>query len=176
MERGMKPRREAKLGKCETRWRGGIIWSGKLPPQRLDAISPCVQGPPRAQQRLAFREPRGRRSCDIPQRAPPDRHIFPGIRPGKPVARSSVFDQAQQVSGGKASVHGWRASFRSWCSETGVAFEVAELSLAHAKTGVVAAYDRAQMIERRRVVMQQWANWLSGPATADVIPLAGRRG
>jgi hypothetical protein len=28
MERGMKPRREAKLGKCETRWRGGIIWSG----------------------------------------------------------------------------------------------------------------------------------------------------
>ena len=117
MERGMKPRREAKLGKCETRWRGGIIWSGKLPPQRLDAISPCVQGPPRAQQRLAFREPRGRRSCDIPQRAPPDRHIFPGIRPGKPVARSSVFDQAQQVSGGKASVHGWRASFRSWCSE-----------------------------------------------------------
>ena len=32
------------------------------------------------------------------------------------------------------------------------------------------------MIERRRVVMQQWANWLSGPATADVIPLAGRRG
>ena len=100
-----------------------------------------------------------------------NRHVFPGVHPGKPTARSTVFDTAQQVSGGKASVHGWRATFRSWCSETGVAFEVAELSLAHGKDKIVAAYDRAQMIERRRVVLQDWANWLSGPATATVIPL-----
>jgi integrase len=79
-----------------------------------------------------------------------------------------------RVSGGKASPHGWRSSFRSWCSETGVAFEVAEACLAHAKSAIVAAYDRTTMIERRRAVHQAWANWLSGPATAEVIPLARR--
>jgi len=47
--------------------------------------------------------------------------------------------------------------------------------LAHSKDKIVAAYDRTAMIERRRVTMQQWANWLAGPATADVIPLAARR-
>jgi integrase len=91
------------------------------------------------------------------------------------VSRSTVFNQCQRATGGKASVHGWRSSFRSWCSETGVEFEVAELSLAHAKNKMVGAYDRAQMIERRRKTMQAWANWLSGPATAEVIPMAARR-
>jgi hypothetical protein len=51
-----------------------------------------------------------------------------------------------------------------------VAFEVAELSLAHAKSAIVAAYDRTSMIERRRVVHLAWANWLSGPATAEAGP------
>jgi integrase len=104
------------------------------------------------------------------------RHVFRGARPGQPVARTTIYDQCQRVTDGRASVHGWRATFRSWCSRTGVAFEVAELSLAHLKDKIVGAYDRDEMIERRRVVMQAWANWLEGPASADVIPLAGRRG
>ena len=104
-----------------------------------------------------------------------NRHVFAGVRPGQGVSRTTVFDQCERVTGGKASPHGWRATFRSWCSKTGVNFEAAELALAHAKGAIVGAYDRDDMIERRRVIMQDWANWLSGPATADVIPLAGRR-
>ena len=102
------------------------------------------------------------------------RHVFPGARPARPMSRSTAHDQCKRVTGGKASPHGWRATFRSWCSETGVAFEVAEACLAHAKSAVVAAYDRTTMIERRRAVHQAWANWLAGPATAEVIPLARR--
>jgi integrase len=79
------------------------------------------------------------------------------------------------VTGGKASPHGWRATFRSWCSETGVAFEVAEACLAHAKSAVVAAYDRTTMIERRRAVHQAWANWLSEPAAAKIVSIGSRR-
>jgi integrase len=103
------------------------------------------------------------------------RHVFPGRTPGRPIARNTAYDQCERVTGGKASPHGWRATFRSWCSETGVAFEVAEACLAHAKSAIVAAYDRSAMIEGRRAAMQQWANWLSGPATAEVIPLTAKR-
>ena len=102
------------------------------------------------------------------------RHVFPGVRPGQPVARTTVYNQCQRVTGERASPHGFRATFRSWCSKTGVAFEVAELSLAHLKDKIVGAYDRDEMIERRRVVMQQWAKWLEEPASAEVIPLARR--
>ena len=103
------------------------------------------------------------------------RYVFPGARPMRPLVRNSVYDQCARVTEGRASPHGWRSSFRSWCSETGVAFEVAEACLAHAKSSIVAAYDRTSMIERRRVAMQAWAEWLAGPATAEVIPMAARR-
>jgi integrase len=97
------------------------------------------------------------------------KHVFPGARPGRPMGRTAAYNCCERVTGGRASPHGWRSSFRSWCSETGVAFEVAELSLAHGKDKIVAAYDRSAMIGRRWAAMQDWTNWLSGPATAEVI-------
>jgi len=44
------------------------------------------------------------------------------------------------------------------------------------RTGVVAAYQRSQLIELRRPVMERWAQFLSGeePETAEVIPLNAR--
>ena len=45
--------------------------------------------------------------------------------------------------------HGMRSSFRDWCSETGVAREVAEAALAHVvKNKVEAAYARSDMLDR----------------------------
>ena len=77
-----------------------------------------------------------------------------------------------RVTEGRASPHGWRATFRSWCSTTGVDFEVSEACLAHAKAKVVAAYDRADMVERRRATLEGWARFLSGDADAgNVITL-----
>ena len=58
-----------------------------------------------------------------------------------------------------------------------VPFETAEAVLAHSKGGVVAAYQRTQLIELRRPIMERCAQFLSAeePATAEVIPLAARR-
>lgn len=36
--------------------------------------------------------------------------------------------------------HGFRASFRSWCADTGVPREVAEAALGHVVAGVEGAY------------------------------------
>ena len=59
--------------------------------------------------------------------------------------------------------HGMRSSFRDWCSETGVAREVAEAALAHVvKNKVEAAYARSDLLDRRRDVMQAWAAYLAG--------------
>ena len=59
--------------------------------------------------------------------------------------------------------HGFRSSFRDWCGEAGVVREVAEAALAHVlKDKAEAAYARSDLLERRREVMQAWAEYVSG--------------
>jgi hypothetical protein len=54
----------------------------------------------------------------------------------------------------------------------GVEFEVAESALAHVAGGVVKAYQRSPLLERRRPVMADWAAFLSGDSeSAEVVPL-----
>ena len=57
--------------------------------------------------------------------------------------------------------HGFRSSFRDWAAETGVPGEVAEAALAHVVGGVEGAYFRSDLFERRRALMQAWADYLS---------------
>ena len=60
----------------------------------------------------------------------------------------------------EATVHGFRSSFRDWCGETGVPREVAEACLAHAiRNQAEAAYARSDLLERRREVMEAWAEY-----------------
>ena len=60
-----------------------------------------------------------------------------------------------------ATVHGFRSSFRDWAAESGVPRDVAESSLSHVVGGVEGAYLRSGLVERRRPVMQDWADYLS---------------
>ena len=59
-----------------------------------------------------------------------------------------------------ATVHGFRSSFRDWAAESGVARDVAESVLSHVVVGVEGAYLRSGLVERRRPVMQAWADYL----------------
>ena len=56
--------------------------------------------------------------------------------------------------------HGLRASFRTWCAETGVPREVAEAALAHSAGVVERAYQRSDLLAARREVMDAWARVL----------------
>lgn len=56
--------------------------------------------------------------------------------------------------------HGLRASFRTWCAETGVSREVAEAALAHSAGIVERAYQRSDLLGARREVMDAWAREL----------------
>ena len=60
-----------------------------------------------------------------------------------------------------STIHGMRAAFRSWCAESGVPRDVAELSLAHIIGGATEqAYNRTDLLDQRRAVLQQWSDCL----------------
>jgi len=64
--------------------------------------------------------------------------------------------------GKEATVHGFRSSFRDWVSEeTDYSPEVAEMALAHTiGSKVEAAYRRKDLLERRRILMNAWEEYL----------------
>lgn len=62
-----------------------------------------------------------------------------------------------------ATAHGFRSSFRDWCSERGVSRDLAERSLAHAISNKVeAAYHRTDLLEQRRPLMDAWSAFVAG--------------
>ena len=69
----------------------------------------------------------------------------------------------------RATVHGFRSSFRDWCAETGRPRELAEAALAHTVGGVEGAYFRSDLLERRRALMDQWAAFAVQTEAATVI-------
>ena len=57
-----------------------------------------------------------------------------------------------------ATAHGFRSSFRDWCSEQGYPRDLAERALAHTISNKVeAAYHRTDLLEQRRSMMVAWA-------------------
>ena len=63
-----------------------------------------------------------------------------------------------------AVTHGFRSSFRDWAAEqTNHPREVIEAALAHVvQNKVEAAYARSDLFERRRLLMDDWAEHLAG--------------
>lgn len=67
-------------------------------------------------------------------------------------------------AGRYATAHGFRSTFRDWCSEHGVAKDLAERSLAHTiQNKVEAAYHRTDLLDQRILLMQHWANFCLPP-------------
>ncbi|MGX1002005.1 integrase [Roseovarius sp. MBR-38] len=59
--------------------------------------------------------------------------------------------------------HGLRSTFRQWAAEQGFPRDMAEIALAHfIGSDVERAYQRSDMLERRRAMMAAWASFLRG--------------
>jgi integrase len=103
-------------------------------------------------------------------------HVFPGARPRQRLSHTSLAVLLRKL-GVLETVHGFRTSFRTWCSEVQhVEFEVAELCLSHQIGGAVSrSYNRTTMLDRRRPVMSAWADYVTGKTTDNVIPLRAAR-
>ncbi len=103
--------------------------------------------------------------------------IFPSIqraKNGSARGQSVMVFKALYKRMGRDDIttHGFRSTFRDWCSESAHADrEVAEAALAHA-TGneVERAYARSDLFERRRALMDAWGRYASWQA-GDVVQM-----
>jgi len=104
------------------------------------------------------------------------KYLFTNTR-GGPMSDVAI-SKAPKELGYPVTAHGFRATFRTWAQEfTGCAEEVVELCLAHVNSDATrAAYARSELIDKRRVLMTQWADFCrdGAPATGDVVPIRGR--
>ena len=87
--------------------------------------------------------------------------VFPGSRPGAMMG-NSVMTQALRTAGIGASGHGFRSSFKDWARQHDVDELLSEFALAHVEgSATVAAYARDDLLEKRRPVMQRWADCIA---------------
>jgi integrase len=98
--------------------------------------------------------------------------VFTG-RWGGRLALTGLWRLCERIHPGIA-IHGFRSTFSDWVGdETSASEETREFCLAHIKRGVAGAYRHKTAVEKRRVLLQQWADYCNGvkPAPAKVIPL-----
>ncbi len=90
--------------------------------------------------------------------------VFPGARGGRALSDMTLTKLFRET-GIPATLHGFRSSFRDWCGDTGQSREVAEAALAHRLANKTeAAYARSDLFERRRELMNGWADYLADRA------------
>jgi integrase len=94
-----------------------------------------------------------------------DGYVFPGAKPGKPLSNMAFLMLLRRMGRDDLTSHGFRSSFRDWAAErTNFPAAVAEMALAHTVSDkTVAAYNRSDLFERRRRLMQQWAAYCTTP-------------
>jgi integrase len=108
--------------------------------------------------------------------------LFPGGKSGKPLSNMAMLALIERMNkrrtaaelprwidplqGNKDVVpHGFRSTFRDWASErTHFPNEVVEMALAHAVGDKVeAAYRRGDLFDKRRLLMDSWAEFCTKP-------------
>ena len=88
--------------------------------------------------------------------------VFPGPKQGKPHSENAMLNVLDQMGyKGKVTVHGYRSTFKVWCSEqTDYPNDISEMALAHTISNAVeAAYKRTDLLDKRRSLMDEWAGY-----------------
>jgi len=107
--------------------------------------------------------------------------IFPGRKPGQPQSDMTLTAVLRRMNREDISVHGFRSTFRDWCSEcltNSFSHEVIEQALAHTLSNKTeAAYRRGDLLAKRAMLMQAWADYcMVIPAPASVTPIRANLG
>ncbi|GAB5447414.1 tyrosine-type recombinase/integrase [Gymnodinialimonas sp.] len=102
--------------------------------------------------------------------------VFEGQKRHRPLSNMAMLMLLRRMGVEGVTVHGFRSTFRDWAGEVaGAPREVAEISLAH-KVGseVEQAYARSDLLDRRRVLMEWWSEYVTG-AGGEIVQF-GQRG
>jgi integrase len=103
--------------------------------------------------------------------------IFPGQGAGRPLSEM-VLRRMLRRDADVVTVHGFRSSFRDWAgNETHFPRELAEAALAHVVGDKAEqAYRRSDALEKRRALMEAWAQWCEPREAADNVTPLRRKG
>jgi integrase len=93
-------------------------------------------------------------------------YVFQGGKLGRSLSNMALLMTLRRMERSHLTAHGFRSTFRDWAAEqTSAQHEVAEACLAHAPTSaVVAAYRRGDLLQKRRALLQAWADYCMAPA------------
>lgn len=120
-----------------------------------------------------FRVPLSRAAIEIVEdaRQYSNTFLFPGYRSG--YVSDQALTKMLRRMGETGTVHGFRTSFRTWVQDVDACgFEVAETVLGHSIGGKVErSYARSDLLDRRRIVMEKWAAFVT-KAPGKVIPIS----
>jgi len=98
--------------------------------------------------------------------------LFPNDLTGAALSENAMLAVlARMGRKGAMTVHGSRATFRTWAQErSNFAWELCELSLGHkVGTDVERAYARGDALKKRIAIMQAWANFCAKPSTSGRV-------
>lgn len=101
--------------------------------------------------------------------------VFFGQRQGRPLSNMAMLQlmrgMGYGVEGDRGDYvpHGFRSSFRDWAGEVShFPRDVCEMALAHViENKAEAAYRRGDLFDKRRNMMEEWAQWCYTPNKAD---------
>ncbi|PPD46060.1 MAG: integrase [Methylocystis sp.] len=103
--------------------------------------------------------------------------VFPGQCADKPLSSMAMEMVLRRMKQDDVTVHGFRSAFRDWAgNETHFPREVAEAALAHViGDKAEQAYRRGDALEKRRALMEAWAQHVDDAGSSpNVIALRGR--
>ncbi|MGH7118123.1 MAG: tyrosine-type recombinase/integrase, partial [Acetobacteraceae bacterium] len=109
-----------------------------------------------------------------PLRKAADGLVFPGQVMRRPLSDVALSQAVKAAGTPELTLHGFRSTFRDWCAEaTNYPREIAEAALAHTnRDKTEAAYQRGDVIDKRRRLMAEWAEFCARPAiVAEVVPI-----
>ncbi len=89
--------------------------------------------------------------------------VFLNSRRTGPLPSNALRRVLNAVGADDCVPHGFRSTFRTWAAEqTNYSREVCEMALAHSlESKVEAAYNRGDLLEKRRALMEDWSTFLS---------------
>ncbi len=91
--------------------------------------------------------------------------VFPASRNPHQAINSDTIKTLRKQILGNGTTHGLRSTLRTYCADHGVERDLAEACLGHVVgNSTERSYQRSDIIERRREVMQQWADFVLPPS------------
>ena len=109
-----------------------------------------------------------------------EEYLFSSSRPNQAISDTSITKVMKsiglEVGHGDITNHGFRSTFRTWAEEEqNFDWNAKEFALSHKlKNKVVSAYYRDTLVEKRRILMECWANYCSqNPKVDNVVYIGG---